>query len=97
MENAKRTPFPTWKNLPTTRILELLHTDLAGPYATESYDGKGYVLTVLDDYTKLSSVKYLYRHKDDVAAALLHISKNLENQCTDLLGSPKIKAMRSEN
>jgi transposase InsO family protein len=96
MANAKRTPSPTSKNPPTTRILELFHTDLAGPYATESYDGKRYILTVLDDSTKLSSVKCL-KHKDNIPATLLHICNNLENQCRDLPGSPRIKAMRSDN
>jgi hypothetical protein len=75
---------------------ELLHTDLAGPYATTSYNDKRYVLTVLDDYTKLSSMMCL-KHKDDVAAALIHICNSLENQCRDMDGSPHIKAVRSDN
>ncbi len=54
------------------------------------------MLTVLDDHTKLSSVKCL-KHKDDVAAALIHICNSLENQCRDMEGSPKIKAVRSDN
>jgi hypothetical protein len=78
MANAKRDPSPTSKNPPTTRILELIHTDLAGPYATTSYDGKRCVLIVLDDFTKISSVKCL-KHKDDVTAALIHICNSLKN------------------
>jgi transposase InsO family protein len=36
------------------------------------------------------------KHKDDVAAALIHICNSLENQCRDMEGSPKIKAVRSD-
>jgi transposase InsO family protein len=79
-----------------SHILELLHTDLAGPNAVTSYNDKRYVLTVLDDHTKLSSVKCL-KHKDNVAAALIHICNSLENQCQDMEGSPTIKAVRSDN
>jgi transposase InsO family protein len=96
MANAKRAPSPTSLNPKSTRILELLHTDIAGPYATTSFDDKRYVLTVLDDYTKLSSVKCV-KHKDDVAAALIYICNSLENQCLDLEDSPKIKAVKSDN
>jgi hypothetical protein len=96
LANAKRAPSPTSLNPATTRILEHLHTNLAGPYATTSYNDKSYVLTVLDDYTKLSSIKCL-KHKDDVAAALIHICNSLENQCRDMDGSSLIKAVRSDN
>jgi transposase InsO family protein len=96
MANAKKAPSPTSLNPASTRILQLLHTDLAGPYAVTSFNDKRYVLTVLDDHTKLSSVKCL-KHKDDVAAALIHICNSLENQCRDMEGSPKIKAVRNAN
>jgi hypothetical protein len=88
MANAKRAPSPTSLNPASTRILQLLHTDLARPYAVTSFNDKRYVLTVLDDYTKLSSVKCL-KHKDDVAAALIHICNSLENQCRDMEGPPE--------
>ena len=65
------------KNPATTQILQLLHTDVAGPYATTSWNDKRYVLTVLDDYTKLSSIKCL-KTKEEVPAALIHILNSLE-------------------
>jgi hypothetical protein len=71
MANAKRAPSPTSKSPPTTRMLQLLHTDLAGPYETTSFNDKKYVLTVLDDYSKLSSIKCL-KHKDDVQERQRH-------------------------
>jgi hypothetical protein len=51
---------------------------------------------VLDDYTKLPSVKCL-KHKDDFAVDPIHFCNSLENQSRDLLGSPLIKAVQSDN
>jgi hypothetical protein len=49
--NSKRFPFPSSKSAPSTRVLHLLHTDIARPYGTPSLTGIRYILTVLDDYT----------------------------------------------
>jgi hypothetical protein len=94
--NSKRFPSPSSKSAPSSRILELLHTDIAGPYGTPSLTGMRYILTVLDDFTKLSSVECV-KSKDHVPDALISICKNLENQCTYHPGSPVIKAIRCDN
>jgi hypothetical protein len=47
--NAKTKPSPTSDSPPSTKMLQLLHTDLMGPIPT-SYDGKNYIMTVMDDY-----------------------------------------------
>nr|GEX72836.1 retrovirus-related Pol polyprotein from transposon TNT 1-94 [Tanacetum cinerariifolium] len=36
-----------------TRCLELLHVDLFGPSAVQSYEGNGYTLVIVDDYSRL--------------------------------------------
>jgi hypothetical protein len=56
MANSKRFPSPSSLNPPAKRILELMHTDIAGPYGTPSLNGMKYILTVLDNFTKLSSI-----------------------------------------
>jgi hypothetical protein len=94
--NSKRFPSPSSKNAPSSSILELLHTDIAGPYGTLSLNGMRYILTVLDDYTKLSSVECL-KSKDRVPDAHISMCKNLENQCIDHPVSPVIKAIRCDN
>jgi len=46
----KREPFKG--TLPKgKRVLEILHTDLMGPFSEPTFDGKRYVHVILDDYT----------------------------------------------
>ncbi|GJU71884.1 retrovirus-related pol polyprotein from transposon TNT 1-94 [Tanacetum coccineum] len=41
----------------TTRCLELLHMDLFGPSAVQSYRGNRYTLVIVDDYSRLKLFK----------------------------------------
>ncbi|GJS90273.1 retrovirus-related pol polyprotein from transposon TNT 1-94 [Tanacetum coccineum] len=43
----------------TTRCLELLHIDLFGPFTVQSYGGNRYTLVILDDYSRLESIRIL--------------------------------------
>jgi hypothetical protein len=88
--NAKTKPSPTSDSPPSTQMLQILHTDLMGPIPT-SYDGRNYIMTVLDDYSKVASFVTL-KSKDGAPAYLIHICNQLKNQ-TGL----KIKAIRSDN
>jgi hypothetical protein len=94
--NSKRFPSPSSKSAPSTRVVQLLHTDIAGPYGNPSLSGMRYILTVLDDYTKQSCVICI-KSKDHVPDELIAICKNMENQCSDHPGSPVIKAIRCDN
>lgn len=47
------------------RPLEIVHTDLCGPIDPDTWDGKKYILTVLDDYTHFAVI-YLLKHKNEV-------------------------------
>jgi hypothetical protein len=62
---------------PSTQLLQILHTDLMGPIPT-SYDGKNYIMTVLDDYSKPASVVTM-NSKDETSAYPIHICNQLEN------------------
>ena len=46
-----RSPFPTSINK-TTRVFELVHSDLWGPYRSVSHSGARYFLTIVDDYSR---------------------------------------------
>jgi len=48
-----------------TRPLELIHSDLCGPITPESFDGKKYVLTFIDDYTHFT-IAYALESKSEV-------------------------------
>ena len=51
--NAKTKPSPSSDSPPSTQMLQILHTYLMGPIPT-SYDGRNYIITVLDDFYKLA-------------------------------------------
>ncbi|GJW59141.1 retrovirus-related pol polyprotein from transposon TNT 1-94 [Tanacetum coccineum] len=71
----------------TTRCLELLHMDLFGPSAVQSYGGNRYTLVIVDDYSRYTWTRTLRTLKDKTKA--LHpiqkiFSKKIQNQlgCT---------------
>jgi hypothetical protein len=88
--NTNTKPSPTSDSPPSTQMLQKLHTDLMGPIPT-SYDGRNYIMTMLDDYSKLASVVTM-KTKDEASAYLIHTCNQLENH-TGL----KIIAIRSDN
>ncbi|GJV14458.1 retrovirus-related pol polyprotein from transposon TNT 1-94 [Tanacetum coccineum] len=47
------------KNISMTRCLELLHMDLLNPSAVRSYGGNRYTLVIVDDYSRLESIRIL--------------------------------------
>lgn len=63
-----RLPFNTIRTR-AKRPLELIHTDICGPFEEKTYDGYTYVLTVMDDYThftKIYLLKFKYEAKDKI-------------------------------
>ncbi|GJU49385.1 retrovirus-related pol polyprotein from transposon TNT 1-94 [Tanacetum coccineum] len=56
---AKRKSFKT-KNTPSSkRRLQILHMDLCGPMRVESFNGKKYVLVIVDDYSRYTWTHFL--------------------------------------
>nr|GFA23552.1 ribonuclease H-like domain-containing protein [Tanacetum cinerariifolium] len=51
-----REPFPL-SDHQTTSIGELIHLDLSGPYKVISKEGFRYLLTIVDDYTRVVCIK----------------------------------------
>lgn len=47
-----RTPFPKGSNK-TTKVLEILHTDVCGPMKVNSNGGNKYFITFIDDKKKV--------------------------------------------
>jgi transposase InsO family protein len=60
---AVRQPFPTSGHI-STKPLQLLHTDIAGPMPTASARGAKYFVTVLDDFSKFKAVKPIAKRND---------------------------------
>eukprot|EP00955_Chlamydomonas_euryale_P012700 137087-Chlamydomonas_euryale.AAC.1 len=65
MAKHVRTPFPSSKNQ-ASRRLELIHTDLQGPFQTTSIGGACFNATFLNDYSTFSIVRPIACKSDAV-------------------------------
>lgn len=85
-----RQPF-CHKGTRATEILEVIHSDLAGPMETTSIGGSKYFLTFQDDYSRMSFV-YFLKTKDET------FEKFKEFQClTEKQLDRKVKILRTDN
>lgn len=71
MGKQTRLPFPSVKEPQSSRILELIHTDVIGPISGKpvDYEDRRYLLTLIDDFSKKSWV-YLLCTKGEVAETI---------------------------
>jgi len=60
------------------RKLELIHSDLCGPMPIPSVNGNKYMMTFIDDYTRMCWV-YLLKNKSDAFQTFNNIHKWIEN------------------
>ncbi|MCO5600104.1 hypothetical protein L7F22_054212 [Adiantum nelumboides] len=65
-----RTKFPKSRSK-TTRLLELIHSDVCGPMQTASLTGNLYYLTFIDDFSKYTHI-YFLKHKYEVFTHFQH-------------------------
>lgn len=86
-----RLPFPKRSYTRATQKLGLIHSDLCGPMSISSFSGAKYLLTFIDDYTRMT-FGYFIKTKDEVLPVFKRF-KSLVEQQTDL----KIKRLRSDN
>ena len=63
----------------TSRCLELLHMDLFGPSAIQSYGGNFYTLVIVDDYSRYTWTKFL-KSKNEAFEQFEILSKKIQNQ-----------------
>lgn len=83
-------PFPSGNNR-TTRILELVHSDVCGPMSVNSIGGKRYFVTFIDDFSRKCFV-YVIAQKNQVLKCFKDFKLLVEGQC-----ELKIKTLRSDN
>ena len=74
----------------TSKLLELIHSDLGDFRSTMSRGGKHYYITFVDDYSRYTRV-YLLKSKDEAEEKFMIYKAEVENQL-DL----KIKRLRSD-
>jgi hypothetical protein len=82
-------PFPGSAKT-TGRILEIVHSDLAGPMQTKSIQGSSYIATFVDDHSH-HAVVYFLRSKDQFAVALQKFLSWAETQTSE-----KLRALHSD-
>ncbi|GJQ98377.1 retrovirus-related pol polyprotein from transposon TNT 1-94 [Tanacetum coccineum] len=63
----------------TTKCLELLHMDLFGPSAVQSYGGNFYTLVIVDDYSRYTWTRFL-KHKNKAFDHFEILSKKIQVQ-----------------
>lgn len=72
-----------------TKILELVHTDLAGPIEPTSHEGHKYAVSFIDDFSSAVSV-YFLKNKSDTTVAT-------EKFLADTAPYGTVKCIRSDN
>ncbi|GJU41815.1 retrovirus-related pol polyprotein from transposon TNT 1-94 [Tanacetum coccineum] len=63
----------------TSKCLELLHMDLFGPSAVQSYGGNFYTLVIVDDYSRYTWTRFL-KHKNEAFDHFEILSKKIQIQ-----------------
>ena len=75
----------------TTRILELLHSDVQGPMETASIGKSRYAVVIVDDYSRMHWVVTV-RQKSEATQAVIDLINQLERQM-----EVKVKVLRTDN
>ncbi|OWZ17950.1 Rve-domain-containing hypothetical protein [Phytophthora megakarya] len=83
-------PYASRSERKTSRVLELVHTDVMGPMKTDSKGGARYVLTFVDDFSRFV-VGYFQKNKSEVTAKLTEFKVFYENQWGE-----RLKCLRSD-
>lgn len=60
-------------------VLQLVHSDVAGPFPTPSFSKACYVLTFIDDYSRFTCVYFLI-HKSEVFDRFQDFKTRVEKQ-----------------
>ncbi|GJR50614.1 retrovirus-related pol polyprotein from transposon TNT 1-94 [Tanacetum coccineum] len=71
---AKCKSFKTKTTSSSKRRLQILHIDLCGPMRVKSFNGKKYVLVIVDDYSRYTWTHFL-RSNDETPVVLMNFIK----------------------
>jgi hypothetical protein len=86
----KRLPFPSSNSI-ASWFFELIHVDIWGPLAVNSFDGHKYFLTIVDDFSRFTWI-LLLKTKYEVRQHLTNFILFVENQF-----NTKLSKLRSDN
>ncbi|QRW10540.1 Copia-like polyprotein/retrotransposon [Ceratobasidium sp. AG-Ba] len=85
-----RTPFPKESTHRSSKILELLHSDLHGKVSTQAFGGYQYFSVTVDDYSRKIWV-HLLKAKSDYEACFKELRASVEKSTGE-----QIKALRTD-
>lgn len=63
----------------TSRLLQIVHTDVCGPISPSTWNGKRYFITFLDDFTHYTEA-YLIKSKDEVPQILKQYVRKVQSK-----------------
>ena len=86
-----RTKMPKETTFHASKILQLVHSDVCGPFRTNSLGGARYFVTFIDDYSKKIWI-YFITNKSQVLSKFQHLVNFLENST-----GRRIQALRTDN
>ena len=89
-KNARK-KMPKQTRHHTTQILELIHSDVCGPFRVKSLGGCQYFTTFIDDYSKRVWI-YFLRTKSQVLSKFQHFVNQVETAT-----GQRVKALRTDN
>lgn len=85
-----REPFPISQTR-STKVLELVHTDLCGPMENKTLGGARYMLTFTDDFSRKTFL-YFLKEKSQVFKTFVEFKNFVETQTES-----RLKCLRSDN
>ena len=108
-----RTPIPKKSLTQTSKVLELVHSDVLGPIEVKSVGGSRYVITFIDDYSNWTA-EYTMRKKSESLDRFkqyktyaechtnqvlqkLHVHESMEKNDDSVATDIKLKILRSDN
>ena len=72
-------PFNSYSRVNTNAVLELVHTDLCGPFKEKSQDGAVYVMTTIDGFSRYIFT-YFLKEKSDAFDVFMQFISMVEKQ-----------------
>jgi transposase InsO family protein len=87
---GKQTNFRKYEAKRCSEVLELIHTDICGPFPTATRNGQRYFISFIDDYSRYG---YIYLIKEKAQA--LDMFKSFKAE-VELQLNKRIKAIRSD-
>ncbi len=81
-----RKPFKPVGEIRSTRRLQIVHSDVCGPIATESIGRKRYFITFTDDYSRCTRV-YFMRNKSEAFEKFKEFEAVTTNDCGQRIGT----------